>query len=316
MSRLNPEVSIIMPAYNAGKYIEESIQSVLNQTHQNWELLIVNDGSTDNTQIIAESYAAKDPRVKLINQVNSRLGAARNKGIQNALGDWIAFLDSDDLWTSLKLEKQMLVSKEFPDVDMIYTDGWVFHDGNFNNLIPYSTITGKYTSENMYVLEYETNYIPVLSAIVKKDMVNKVGFQEEIIQCCEDWDYWLRMAINGATFYGINEKLFYYRRHDSNMSSNSVTMRLAQASILIKNYYPSYITLDRVNTYLKPLINTLLLDLVSASRKEDAFYLIDEHSKISPSNNYYIHKKCIEILGKHAVLPIRVINKINSVISN
>src|SRR5262249_61710555 len=97
-------VSIIMPAYNAGKYIADSIQSVLAQTYSDWELIVVDDGSTDNTATVVQQFVTRDSRIKYFFQENGRLGKARNTGIKNASGSLIAFLDSDDLWLETQLE--------------------------------------------------------------------------------------------------------------------------------------------------------------------------------------------------------------------
>lgn len=99
-------VSIIMPSYNTARYIFETIQSVINQTYQNWELIIVDDCSTDNTDIVVEKI--KDPRIKYIkNEKNLGAAVSRNRALREARGRWVAFLDSDDLWKSEKLEKQV-----------------------------------------------------------------------------------------------------------------------------------------------------------------------------------------------------------------
>ena len=107
-------ISVIMPAFNCEKYISKSIDSVLHQTHKNWELIIVDDNSSDNTASIASEYAKKDSRIRVINQIpNAGCAQARNLGISEAKGKYIAFLDSDDMWVAEKLEKQLnLLSKK------------------------------------------------------------------------------------------------------------------------------------------------------------------------------------------------------------
>ena len=105
---IEPLVSIIMPAYNSEKYISESIESVIKQTYQNWELLITDDKSQDSTRTIVKSYSKKDPRIKLFfNSENGGAGVARNNSIKEANGRFIAFLDADDIWLPEKLEKQI-----------------------------------------------------------------------------------------------------------------------------------------------------------------------------------------------------------------
>ena len=107
-NKSNNLVSVITPAYNCAEYIDECIESVLNQTYQNWEMLIVDDKSTDNTQSIVESYAKKDHRIKLFNQEkNAGAAAARNKALELSQGRFVAFLDSDDAWKPNKLERQL-----------------------------------------------------------------------------------------------------------------------------------------------------------------------------------------------------------------
>ena len=107
-NKSNNLVSVITPAYNCAEYIDECIESVLNQTYQNWEMLIVDDKSTDNTQSIVESYAKKDHRIKLFNQEkNAGTAAARNKALELSQGRFVAFLDSDDTWKPNKLERQL-----------------------------------------------------------------------------------------------------------------------------------------------------------------------------------------------------------------
>lgn len=116
-----PLVSIIMPAYNAGKYISDSIASVISQTYQNWELIIINDYSKDNTPKIIENYANADSRIKVFsNSKNVGVSETRNKGIELATGNWIVFLDSDDMWHPQKLEKQIEKIKS-NSADFIFT---------------------------------------------------------------------------------------------------------------------------------------------------------------------------------------------------
>src|SRR2546430_979121 len=118
-------VSVIMPAFNAERHIVESIQSVLSQTLPDWELVVVDDGSTDNTAEILRTFVSADARIKYVYQPNGRLGKARNTGFQHSSGGLIAFLDSDDLWLPEKLELQVTALAEH-DADIVYTDGFIF----------------------------------------------------------------------------------------------------------------------------------------------------------------------------------------------
>src|SRR5688572_29899913 len=116
-----------MPAYNTEKYIGESIQSVVDQTYENWELLVIDDGSTDKTADIIRAYAARDSRVKYLFQQNTRQAKARNTGIENLHGTLIAFLDADDLWLPEKLERQ-LQAMNATNADVIYSNGLIIYE--------------------------------------------------------------------------------------------------------------------------------------------------------------------------------------------
>ena len=123
----NPLVSVIMPAYNAQKYIAESIESVIGQTYLNWELLIVDDGSTDDTASIIKQYQLNDSRIQYFYQESGRQGKAKNTAIKNSKGDYIAFLDSDDLWLKEKLKISVNeITKG--DYSLLFTDSYIFQN--------------------------------------------------------------------------------------------------------------------------------------------------------------------------------------------
>ncbi len=258
----NCKVSIIMPAYNAAKYIQASIDSVRQQTFTNWELIIINDGSTDNTIEIVKENERIDTRIKLINQKNSKQGAARNAGLRLAKGEWIAFIDADDLWMPQKLETQLL--PQF-DADVIYTGGTILFEEN-KTTKRYQSEYGAYTGSEMYnILFCRYNIIPNLSVMMKAHLVSKIGYQDESmeINCSEDWEYWLRLARNGVSFYGINENLFIYRVHALGSSQNQIRMQEGLIYLKFKNIDYNLIQKDVANAQLKnicePLIRHYLL---------------------------------------------------------
>lgn len=310
-----PLISIIIPAYNAEKYIEASILSVLNQTYVNWELIIVNDGSTDRTQAIAEEFSSRDKRIKVINQQNKRLAAARNTGIKNSTGQWVAFLDADDIWFPSKLEKQVKISEKVPYIDILYTDGWIFHYDDLTNLTAYSIKKGEFTSDEMYLLEYSGNYIPVISVMAKRNIMDKIGFPEEEIffYGCEDWDCWLRLAQAGANFYGIDEKLFYYRRHDSNMSGKS--LQIAQAATLLRNFSDNLTNKRETQSELKKIINPLITRLTAEGKKTEAIYLLKGMWNIGAGWDYAVSSLLVNFAGKYSVIPVRLLMRVNKMLS-
>lgn len=206
-------VSIITPAYNAAEYISETIESVLEQTYPNWEMLIVNDCSKDNTAQIAQSYAAKDNRIKLINlKQNGGVAAARNTAIQNARGRYIAFLDSDDLWKNEKLKKQLVFMQQ---------NGYVFTFTAYEHI---KGIKRKVRSkvEVPRCLNYKEalkgNQIGCLTVVLDRKQIDNIKFCK---QKHEDYILWLNILKQDIIAYGLNERLALYRTGNVNSVSNN-----------------------------------------------------------------------------------------------
>lgn len=267
-----PLISVIMPAYNAEKYIAESIDTVVNQTYQNWELIVINDGSADNTEAIAHRYALTDKRIKLINQENKKLSAARNTGIAAARGEWVAFLDADDLWVADKLEKQVNIINTTPNAGLIFSDGYIFNDGDMNTDFPYGAAVGQYSGTEMYKLLYQGNYVPILSVLVKKTHLDKAGTQDEQFVACQDWDLWLRMAVSNVLFYGMPDRLFYYRRHSLNMSNDNDLMDYEKSVLCIRNFKKDLLDKAALKE-LKTFLNITICKLISQGKIKEVLYL-------------------------------------------
>ena len=202
-------VSIIMPAHNAEGFISQSIQSVLNQTYNNWELVITDDASTDRTVQVIQSFA--DPRIKLL-QLPENKGAAiaRNTAIEQARGDYLAFLDSDDFWHKDKLTRQ-IAFMESQDILFSSTEyGNVDPDGNLLSV-----------TANHDQLDYEglLKYCPGNSTVVYNAKV--LGkFYIPDIKKRNDFVMWLRVIKKAKTLYGLKETLTYYRVRENSLSKN------------------------------------------------------------------------------------------------
>ena len=214
------EISIITPAYNAGKYIVETIESVLAQTYQNWELLIVDDGSIDNTADVIKPFLS-DNRIHYLYQNNGKQGKARNLAIKQSKGTYLAFLDADDLWVPHKLELQLREIVK-SNADIIFSQGWLFSEQINDNLKYFNAPLGLQDNNEFLPKMLLQNMIPILSVLVKKECVDKLGnFNESPrIQNAEDYQLWLRLADNKCTFYGMKERLFYYRVHVNQSTSD------------------------------------------------------------------------------------------------
>lgn len=214
----NSLISVIMPAYNAEKYIAKSIESVINQSYRNLELIIVNDCSVDKTEEIIDSYCNLDKRIKkYVNKKNSGVSYSRNFGVKNAKGDWIAFLDSDDIWQENKLQKQinLLQQKESQPI-LIYT-GSSFIDENDE---PYEYIMNVPKSVQYKEL-LKQNVISCSSVLVKKEIIKSIKMEKDNLH--EDFLVWLKILKNYNTCaYGINEPLLIYRISKKSKSGNKL----------------------------------------------------------------------------------------------
>jgi teichuronic acid biosynthesis glycosyltransferase TuaG len=211
-NKFNHLVSVITPAYNCAEYIEECIESVLNQTYQNWEMLIVNDKSTDNTQSIVESYAKKDSRIKLFNQEkNAGAAAARNKALELSQGRFVAFLDSDDAWRPNKLERQL----EFM-LENKY--GFTFTSYEIMSVKPLDKKKIFRVPEKINYNQYLRNtIIGNLTVIMDKELLGEirveVGYLEDVLT-------WMKYLRQGHIAYGLDENLAMYRVAENSVSSN------------------------------------------------------------------------------------------------
>jgi glycosyltransferase involved in cell wall biosynthesis len=223
-------VSVIIPAYNAIKYLSESLDSILAQTYPDFEVIIVNDGSTDN--LIEWASQLTDPRVKLISQENRGSAGARNTGLNHAQGKYIAYLDADDLWDVTKLAKQVEVLEQNPEVGLVYT--WI------ERINEQGTSIGKPFKINLegdiWEKLTEKNVIAPSSAMIRRSCFEKVGMFDVSLQAFgEDWDMWLRIAACYRVQV-IPEALCSYRECATSVSKNWQAMAEGQATVIERTF--------------------------------------------------------------------------------
>lgn len=240
----NTFVSIIMPCYNAEQFIEQSISSVLNQTYKNWELIIVDDGSTDSTFDLVSEWVVRDNRIRYFFQVNGKQGKARNLGILNAKGPYLSFLDADDLWLPEKLEIQIKEIME-KKVDLVFSNSYLFENNDVDNTDYHMEVDGGvYYDQNSIKLFLEGNRIPILTVLVKKEKVLNVNcFTEKLdIQNVEDYHLWLKLLISGCSFYSSLNILSKYRIHNKSATAvdKVVLNKIPNAFFDLSIRYPSY----------------------------------------------------------------------------
>lgn len=205
-------VSIIMPVYNSEDFLEASIQSVLNQSYKNWELIIVDDGSTDASLKIIKKFQREKSEIRLlINNENMGIAATRNKGIGAARGEFVAFLDSDDRWQPKKLEKQIAFMKK-EAINFSCTSYFVSDE--FGTIIGERNFIEK---EVDYKELLKTNLIGCLTVMVKTDLIKQYKMPK---LKHEDYATWLNILRDGNNVYFMNEKLAFYTKRGKSVSAN------------------------------------------------------------------------------------------------
>lgn len=218
-------VSIIMPSYNTGAFIKETIQSVLNQTYRDWELIIVDDCSIDNTDEVVLPFL-KDQRIRYIKNIkNSGAAVSRNRALREAKGKWIAFLDSDDLWVSEKLEKQIQFMDEHNYV-FTYTDYMIQLNGEW---LPY-VYTGPDVVNRRKMYDY--CYFSTITVMYDREKIGLI--QIENLKKNNDYAMWLQV-IEKSNCYRFPKCMSFYIKHEGSVSSGSKIKLIKWHYILYKD---------------------------------------------------------------------------------
>ena len=211
----NATVSVVMPAYNCEKYISKAIESVIAQTYTMWSLIVVDDCSTDNTLLIAKSYERIDSRIKVFkNGQNQGVARTRNFGIAQAVGDYIALLDSDDVWKNTKLEKQMELIEKC-GADIVYCSYGFIDENDEQIRVPF--IVPESTSFNKML---RRSVISCSTALVKEYLLKEHIFKHEYYH--EDYVLWMELLSIPVTAVGDTEVLAYYRQLTGSRSYNKL----------------------------------------------------------------------------------------------
>lgn len=240
---MNPKISIILPTYNGEKYIKWAIESVISQSFSDWELIVIDDGSNDNTESIVKEYAGKDQRVIYFkNEVNLEIQKSLNKGLKEAKGEYIARIDDDDEWIDKdKLKKQVEFLDNNPDYALVGTGAVVVNKEGvemFRYLLPETDqeIRNKLLMKNCFIHS---------SVLFRKDVVLKLGgYSEDIeVKYIEDYDLWLKLGIIGKLanlpVWGIS-----FMMREGSITSKNKLEQFRKNLVLIKkfkNKYPRYL---------------------------------------------------------------------------
>ena len=213
-------ISVVIPCYNSLKYLEDTLKHVYAQTILPHEIIAIDDGSTDGTQAFLRHEQEKFPSgfIKIFEQKNCGPGAARNVGIKNASGTWVAFLDSDDIWREQRIQRAIETIEKNPNVIVVSNNICErYEDGSERELKLHEHLN---KDESVFVQLYKGNFLSTSSVCVKKDIVERVGSFNEELRAAQDYDLWLRLAREGS-FIIIPEVFEEYSIHSGSVSQNS-----------------------------------------------------------------------------------------------
>jgi len=221
-----PTISVIIPVYNGEKTIKQTVESVLNQTFKDFELLIINDGSQDATLEIIQ--AINDERIQVFSYQNSGVSASRNRALTKAKGEFISFIDADDLWTPNKLELQLKALQDNPQAAVAYSwSDWIDESGQFLRSGGHITVNGK-AYEKLLLRDFiESGSNP----LIRKQALDEVGYFEQSVTPAEDWDMWLRLAAR-YEFVTVEVPQILYRISPNSASFNIVKMEAGSLKVI------------------------------------------------------------------------------------
>lgn len=224
-------VSIVLPTHNRAKILPKAIQSVLDQTYQNWELVIWDDGSVDDTEKVVETF--QERRIRYFYEVNCGKPYALNQAIARASGEYIAFLDDDDYWTPTKLELQQAFLNDHPEIDLVFGNFLNIDQANHKEGIGFeqnasalSQLSVEMTNEGLLIIKggflrgiTKANFIAFDTVIIRKEAIKKIGLFNESLLNSEDFEFWWRFGLNGGQAAFTNEIILERNKYLGSLSS-------------------------------------------------------------------------------------------------
>jgi glycosyltransferase involved in cell wall biosynthesis len=268
-------ISVIVPVYNSAITILETINSVLQQTFSDFELIVINDGSTDQTLELLSTV--KDPRLKIFSYLNGGMSIALNRGITHAEGEFIAFLDHDDLWTANKLELQLAALQEHPEAGVAYSWNY-FMDENGESFFAATPI---FFEGNVYAQLLVDNFIINGSnCMVRKQVVDSVGEFDPAVGGSADWDYWLRLAAH-SSFVVVRQYQIFYRVSSWSMSANIENMEQSTLAVIEKAFQSAPLEMQSLKkqslagayTYLAYKYSMVVVDSDGAKKATEKLWM-------------------------------------------
>ena len=295
-------VSIILPVYNGADHISESIESVLKQTYQNWELIVVDDCSTDNTPEIIENFRKSDSRIRILrNERNLKLPMTLNAGFASAKGDYFTWTSDDNMYRPNALEKMVTVLDESLGIDFVYADLSVIND------------SGEIISEAKQPEPPEIRFYNMMGAcfMYRRELAEKVGEYDPTTFLAEDYDYWLR-CYKYTDFLHINENLYIYRWHEKSLSITKRKDVAYQTQYVLDKHYDLILSRCRTqrekNRYFCGILSRFE-DRSLFSRKElrkvrEKYYKMDRNFAIA--NRIRLFRRCLGKIIKPLLKALRL----------
>ena len=229
---MTPRISIIIPAYNVEPLLSETLTSVQQQSFREFEVIMVDDGSTDRTGEIARQFVEKDARFNLLRQTNAGPAAANNVALKQARGEWVAFLEADDIWLPEKLAAQLDLLEQEPRANLLFTDHFLWNgrkdcDRRYSN-------PDKFPDRDAGWRLIFFNLFCTSTVMIKREMLNLVGLFDVELPMGQDWDLWLRIAERGLCAKGVRQPMARYRIWPGQISRNTIRMCECDIRVLEK----------------------------------------------------------------------------------
>jgi glycosyltransferase involved in cell wall biosynthesis len=291
--KATPLISVIVTCYNQEQYLAQTLQSLVNQTYPNWECIVVNDGSSDGTAQVADEWQQKEPRIRCIHKPNGGVSSARNVALKLATGDFIQFLDGDDLLERTKLEQVVF----FPEAKITVTHFAMFEGRCESLLPPFCELSQEMLHYDYVLTRWDLNFnIPIHTGIFAAEVLKGFEFNEQL-KAKEDWLLWLHVFKQNDDAVFINKPLALYRMHPENMTKDARHMN----HYTIKAYDFLY---QQLNDREKQLLYSKVLNLYA---DETVFF----SGKSAADYNEYMElvrgKKALGLMGSFMFRTLRKI---------
>lgn len=277
--KTSKKVSIVLPVYNGEDYVAESINSVIEQTYNNWELIIVNDCSTDNTLRICQSIAKDDPRIRIIsNKENQKLPNSLNVGFREATGEYYTWTSDDNIYMPSAIASLVDVLEQNTDAIMVYSDYSIIDDeGNIQSVVN--------LQDPQYIV---AGNVCGACFLYTAEIAKEVGEYDDTLFLAEDYDYWMRIYRHGRIVH-INDNLYFYRRHSNSLTEKKKAFIQEQTyKALEKNFLPLYYEARKNGLTYRLFDNICIRAELHKSETKEVLFTVDKRYRL------YLRKRKIK----------------------